>query len=322
MHPKAIALLTLGTLLIGYRVVQAQNKSKVISSPIPISLESTNTRDSFQPKDRTKSQKPYGDGERVVIGTDDRIPVLTRAFPWSAIGRIEISTLNEGYACTGTLIGLDIVLTNAHCLMDEQTKRPIIPRNPTPNNSAQIQFSPGMIRGVSLNTAKVIDYRYGTTDPNSHPGDDWAILKLDKPLGALYGYLGWRNLNFANPKVLKATRDRLTLVGYAGDFPTQNNQEYGEGGDTAGMNEGCSIEGIAMQRELKGVLLHRCDTNPGASGGPIFAQFSDGNYYILGLHSGGFSWRQKKTSGNGEVSKVINRGVTVSRWATAATYMK
>jgi V8-like Glu-specific endopeptidase len=324
MHLKTIAFtLTFCAALISYRAtVQAQNKFKA-TSPIPITLESSNTRDSFQPKDRTKSQKPYADGTRVVIGTDDRTPVLTRAYPWSAIGRIDVSTVNEGYSCTGTLIDLDIVLTNAHCLIDEQTHQPYIPRHPSPNNPAQIQFSPSMIRGVALDSANVIDYRYGTTDPDHYPGDDWAILKLDQPLGARYGYLGWRDLNFANPKTLQATRDRLTLVGYAGDYPTQSSNEYGTAGETAGMNEGCSIEGVvAKQKELKGVLLHRCDTNPGASGGPIFAQFSNGNYYILGLHSGSITMKQKKTLSNGEISKVINRGVTVARWATAAFYMK
>jgi protease YdgD len=179
-----------------------------------------------------------------------------------------------------------------------------------------------MIRGVSLDTARVIDYRYGTVDPDNHLGDDWAILKLDQPLGALYGYLGWRDLDFSNPKILKATRDRLTLVGYAGDYPTQSTNEYGIAGETAGMNKGCSIEGVVTQKSFKGVLLHRCDTNPGASGGPIFAKFSNGNYYILGLHSGGFNLKQWRLLSNGEVSKVINRGVTVSRWATAALYMK
>jgi protease YdgD len=320
MHPKPIALTTLITLLLGTPLLQA--KPKPIAAPIPITLQSSNTKEPFQPKDRTKSPKSYADGDRVIIGTDDRTPVLTRAYPWSAIGRIEITTANEGYTCTGTLIGLDIVLTNAHCLMDEQTKQPMIPKNAPPDNPAQIKFSPSMIRGEALDTARVIDYRSGTNDPYTHPGDDWAILKLDQPLGERYGYIGWRDLNFANPKMLQATRDRLTLVGYAADFPTQRNTEYGTSGETAGMNQNCSIEGLVTQKGLKGVLLHRCDSNPRASGGPIFAQFSNGNYYIVGLHSGSADLEQSQMLSNGEVSKVINRGVAVSRWATAASYMK
>jgi hypothetical protein len=50
--------------------------------------------------------------------------------------------------------------------------------------------------------------------------------------------------------------------------------------------------------------------------------FSDGNYYIVGLHSGSSELRESTRLSNGEVSGVINRGVAVSRWATAAFYLK
>jgi protease YdgD len=327
MNFKAITLSLAATLSIAFLSNQttfpAQSKPKVTAEPIPLSLTSTTSHKSFRPKDRPQSQLPYGSSDRVVIGTDDRVPVLTRAYPWSAIGRIEaVKADGSGYTCTGTLIGMDIVLTNAHCLMDETTHQPIIQKNHSSSSPTQIQFQAGMIKGVSLDSARVIDYRYGTNKPLKFLGDDWAILKLDKPLGAIYGYMGWQNLDFFNSKVRQATRDQLTLVGYAGDFPTQSYSEYGQGGDTAGMNAGCSIEGLETSGAFKGVLLHRCDSNPGASGGPLFAQFSDGNYYIVGLHSGSSALRESTRLSNGEISGVINRGVAVSRWATAAFYMK
>jgi protease YdgD len=327
MNLKIITLSVAATFSIAFLSNQttfpAQSKPKVAAEPIPLSLTSTSSHKSFRPNDRPQSTLPYGNGDRVVIGTDDRVPVLTRAYPWSAIGRIEATKADgSGYTCTGTLIGLDIVLTNAHCLMDETTNQPIIQKNQSPDNPMQIVFQAGMIKGVALDSARVIDYRYGTNKPQKVLGDDWAILKLDKPLGTMYGYLGWQNLDFSNPKIWQATRDRLNLVGYAGDFPTQSNSEYGQGGDTAGMNVGCSIEGIETKGAFKGVLLHRCDSNPGASGGPLFAQFSDGNYYILGLHSGSSELRKFTRLSNGDISGVINRGVAVSRWAAAAFYMK
>jgi protease YdgD len=327
MNFKIITLSVAATLSIVFLSNQttfsAQSKPKVAAEPIPLSLTSTSSRKSFRPKDRPQSQLPYGSSDRVVIGTDDRTPVLSRAYPWSAIGRIEATKADgSGYTCTGTLIGMDIVLTNAHCLMDETTHQPIIQKNQPSSSPTQIQFQAGMIKGVSLDSARVINYRYGTNKPLKFLGDDWAILKLDKPLGAMYGYIGWQNLDFSNSKVRQATRDQLTLVGYAGDFPTQSYSEYGQGGETAGMNAGCSIEGLETNGAFKGVLLHRCDSNPGASGGPLFALFSDGNYYIVGLHSGSSELRESTRLSNGEVSGVINRGVAVSRWATAAFYMK
>lgn len=67
---------------------------------------------SDQPRENTRN----------VFGKDDRIPVLSNKYPWSTIGRLESSGENDGlYICTGTLIGRDLVLTNAHCVVDEAT---------------------------------------------------------------------------------------------------------------------------------------------------------------------------------------------------------
>jgi protease YdgD len=321
--PLALATTLTVAFISHHTTLPAQSKPQSVTQPIPLSLASSTSPKPFRPKDRDQSKLPYGTTDRIIIGTDDRAPVLTRAYPWSAIGRIKANLADgTGYTCTATLIGLDIILTNAHCLIDEDTDQPIIPKNVSPSSRAQIVFEPGLIKGVSLDSARVIDYRYGSNKPLTFLGEDWAILKLDQPLGARYGYLGWQNLDFANPKVLKAIRNQLTLVGYAGDFPTERQSEYGEGGDTAGMNEGCSVERIETKKVLKGVFWHRCDSNPGASGGPIFAQFSDGNYYIVGLHSGSSPLRKATRLSNGEVSNKINRGVAVSRWANAAQLMR
>jgi protease YdgD len=321
--PLAFATTLNLALISSQTTLPAQSKPQLATQPIPLSLASSPSPKPFRPKDRNQSKLPYGTTDRVIIGTDDRIPVLTRAYPWSAIGRIKAELADgSAYTCTATLIGLDIILTNAHCLIDENTEQPILSKNSPPSDPTQIVFQPGMIKGVALDSARVIDYRYGSNKPLTFLGEDWAILKLDQPLGARYGYLSWQNLDFSNPKVLKAIRNQLTLVGYASDFPTEHQSEYGEGGDTAGMNEKCSIERIEIKKALRGVFWHRCDSNSGASGGPIFAQFSDGNYYIVGLHSGSSPLRKATQLSNGEVSSKINRGVAVSRWANAAQLMR
>jgi protease YdgD len=322
--PLALATTLSLALINSQSTFPAQSKPKITPQPIPISLAATSSHPSFRPKDRTQSPLPYGKSDRVIIGTDDRTPVLTRAYPWSAIGRIEASTADgSGYTCTGTLIGLDVVLTNAHCLIDPATNQPIIARNQPASSPTQIMFKASLIRGVALDSARVINYRYGSNKPRTFLGEDWAILKLDRPLGAMYGYMGWQNLDFTNARIRKAAQNQITLVGYAGDFPTSSlSEQFGSSGETAGMNEGCSIEGIETKGNSRGVLLHRCDSNPGASGGPLFAQFSDGNYYIVGLHSGSAELRETSQLSNGDVSSVINRGVAVSRWANAALIMR
>ena len=263
----------------------------------------------LQPTDRPFSDKPYDDG-RVVIGNDERRPILTRAYPWSAIGRLDWvdpsgSTLAS---CTGTLISRDLILTNSHCVIDEDTNRPTTNR---------LIFKPSLIKGVSLDEATVVSYDYGWKSGSRDAADDWALMKLDQPLGDRYGYLGWRGLDFSNPTTLSDVKERIKLAGYSADFPTANLREFGVAGDTAGVDLACSIIGVEQA-----VLIHDCDTNPGASGSAIFGQFEDGKYYILGLHRGSFTLGQAVTLPDGVASSAVNLGVQVSRWATQALAMR
>jgi protease YdgD len=124
-------------------------------------------------------------------------------------------------------------------------------------------------------------------------------LKLDKPLGEKYGFLGWRAPSA--PEFAQKS-NRLALVGYSADFP-QNPKTYGGleltagPGLTAGVHQGCSVVG-----EQAGLLLHDCDTKGGASGGPILAKIGS-KHYIVALHAG---WR--KVDGN-----VVNYAVKMSQ---------
>ena len=59
-----------------------------------------------------------------IIGEDDRVRVDERGPPWDAIGQVNVGGYRRAQRCTGTLIAADLVLTAAHCVMDEWKKAP------------------------------------------------------------------------------------------------------------------------------------------------------------------------------------------------------
>jgi protease YdgD len=194
-----------------------------------------------------------------------------------------------------------------------------------------------MIEGNILENkpAQVIAFDFGRDYLlQDNIADDWAIFRLNQPLGNKYGYLGWRALNLSNASVLSALRNKITLAGYSGDFPNQQLRQQlnllGKAGETAGVHNGCSINAVES-----GVIFHNCDSMAGASGSSLIALFNDGKYYIVGLHR---SWqsldprqipqdRQERCEGfsNGQrvtVAACRNLGVEVSRWAQRAAAMR
>lgn len=239
------------------------------------------------PSDRELSEQPT-EGGRYVLGTDNRQPLTSQQYPWSAIGKI-IGIGADGYAhsCTGALVAPDVVLTNAHCVLDVATRQ----------YHSEIAFFPNFIDGRAPDGANVVQVYVGTDFSDVGRGglspDDWALMKLDQPLGHQYGTLQLRPLP---PSVLERNPGKMWLVGYSGDFPPTRP------GETAGVHAQCSILGEAAGA-FSGMLLHDCDMEGGASGGPILG-IIDNQVYIVGLNVGHF---QGGFQGRGNLAIDISR---------------
>jgi V8-like Glu-specific endopeptidase len=177
-----------------------------------------------------------------VFENDNRVPMTSTKYPWSAVGRLH----SPKGGCTGSLVGQSIVLTAAHCILDDRTQD-IFPMK-------GITFYPNLIAGRSAKTAKALRAWVGAFNHGKYREDDWALILIDQPLGDTYGFLGYQPVDFTNWNPLSHS---FFLPGYAGDF---------RGGNTAGVDPSCRVHGADSR---KGYMLHDCDMNPGSSGGPM-----------------------------------------------------
>lgn len=159
------------------------------------------------------SHSPAQAGEKNIFGEDNRTPMLSSEYPWSAIGKLKSNT---GH-CSASLIGQKLVLTNAHCVAKQ----------------SGFKFYPNYKsgKGKSYSVKKVLMVG-GTKFPQDVPRD-WAILELKEAAGKEYGYLKIAEIS--------TRQTDLILAGYSGDF---------KNGKTAGVHTGCSIHGFDKGRVL------------------------------------------------------------------------
>ena len=186
---------------------------------------------------------------RNVFGEDQRRALTSREWPWRTIGR-----LTGNGSCTATLVAADLVLTAAHCVLEDGklTGQPI-------------RYYPHMVDGQSLWESGVNHVWWGTTDPVTRTREDWAVLRLTEPLGERYGWLATGSVGVQDFPA------GLSLAGYSYDFA---------GGATAGLHEGCRTRARLPE---KGLILHDCDATRGASGGPALAMIDD-QLTIVGMN--------------------------------------
>ncbi len=189
--------------------------------------------------------------------------------PARAVGRLETQ---GGYICTATLVAEDVILTAAHCVMDEKGR-----------HQKPLLFNAGSDHGDAVATANVtavhVDPDYdpvhqfdGKTIDSPVFGRDWALLTLDSPIGRQTGIIDV----FAATKpdlngIVDDAKSDVIQIGYGG-----------QGGFRPKLRHGCGPADVLDAR----YYTTQCGLVKGDSGSPLLLHQGD-KYRIIGIN---YAW--------------------------------
>lgn len=170
---------------------------------------------------------------------DDRGELLG----WEGVGRLD---LGRG-TCTGTLIAKDIVLTAAHCVVDDATQN-VLPKENMRFHAGYTHGHTAATRGISKIIVANGYLADGTLSLTQKVQNDLALLRLDSP-------------------VFSTEAEPFKVYGDAIRYTQVTLVSYGRG-----RNQSLQREAGCRHKETYrgGLMTFDCDVTFGSSGAPVF----------------------------------------------------
>lgn len=189
-----------------------------------------------------------------LAAADTRVPVDTRAPPWSALLRLSVP---GGPRCSAVLVAPRLAATAAHCVWNPRTGA----YAPPGSIHLLAGYRGGEYLAHSVAASVQVAPGYDPARPQVARGADLALLRLAAPLpGGPLGFLD------AAPGASAA------LGGFSQDRA-----------QAALADPDCRVLGAAADPGGRPLLAHSCAATRGASGGPLLGRAPDGSWRILGI---------------------------------------
>ncbi|CEG26225.1 trypsin-like serine peptidase [Bacillus sp. B-jedd] len=213
-----------------------------------------------------RDKEPGTISTQVVLGTDGRQKVSdTSISPYRQIAYIELEYGNSYAMCTGTVIGYDYVLTNAHCVRDLET-------NTRANGGYVIPALTDNHYSYGAYEIENFYYPNGYDQTGGASQYDYAVIKLAPyygyEIGEVVGALAFREVT------TDLTDTYIKIFGYPGDkiISTGLYNQWGMSGN--------------VTMDLENILYYTIDTAPGQSGSAIL----DSSNQVVGVHNAGYDF--------------------------------
>lgn len=179
--------------------------------------------------------------------------------PFTALAR----THAQGGVGCGVLIGPDLLLTCAHCVSNGRREL---------YDDVEIELGLGFeASSRRARMKKAFLQEQASSDIDA--GQDWAIVQLDRPLGAYYGWLNCRYLSDS-----EWPDQEIELLGYCA-CPDEARPQFGN------MDRPYRCPG-AVSDVGPQIVFHNCAMWGGTSGAPLLARLGD-SYAVVGVNFAG-----------------------------------